>query len=58
MCLEETGLLMVVDSTRCRVKGLAVNFEITVEPDPLDERAKRIRRVDVDRIRSYLRTGK
>lgn len=32
--------------------------EITVEPDPLDERAKRIRRVDVDRIRSYLRTGK
>jgi len=36
MYLEETGLLMVVDSTRCQVKGLAVSFEITVEPDPLD----------------------
>jgi hypothetical protein len=32
--------------------------EISVEPDPLDERAKRVRRQDVERIRSYLRTGR
>lgn len=32
--------------------------EITVEPDPLDERAKRLRRQDVERIRSYLHTGR
>jgi hypothetical protein len=32
--------------------------EITVEPDPLDERAKRIRREDVARIRTYLQTGR
>jgi len=32
--------------------------EITIEPDPLDERVKRVRRQDVARIRTYLQTGK
>ncbi|HLY31319.1 MAG TPA: helix-turn-helix domain-containing protein [Ktedonobacterales bacterium] len=32
--------------------------QITIEPDPLDERVKRVRRTDIERIRSYLQTGR
>lgn len=31
--------------------------EISVDPDPVDERVKRIRREYIDRIRKYLQTG-
>lgn len=39
------------------IDRLKIMGQITVEPDPTDERAKRIKRESVERIRRYLQTG-
>ena len=40
------------------IDRLKVMGEIVVEPDPIDERAKRIKREYIERIRRYLQTGR
>lgn len=40
------------------IDRLKLMGEITIEPDPLDERVKRVRRQYIDRIRAYLQTGR
>lgn len=61
--LSEVTLLLINEGfTRYAVTRaidrLKILGQITIEPDPTDERVKRVRNEDVERIRSYLKTGK
>jgi hypothetical protein len=61
--LSEITLLFINEGyTRYAVSRaidrLKVLGQITIEPDPTDERVKRIRRQDISRIRAYLQTGR
>lgn len=39
------------------IDRLKILREIAIEFDPLDERARRVKHADVERIRRYLQTG-
>lgn len=61
--LSEVTLMLINEGyTRYTVSRaidrLKLLGQITIEPDPLDERVKRVRRTDIERIRSYLQTGR
>jgi DNA-binding MarR family transcriptional regulator len=61
--LSEVTLLLINEGfTRYAVSRaidrLKVTGQLSIEPDPTDERVKRVKREDVERIRTYLRTGK
>jgi len=61
--LSEITLLFINEGyTRYAVSRaidrLKVLSEIAIEPDPTDERVKRVRRQDIGRIRAYLQTGR